>query len=277
MVQTEPILSITLKALAESGACLSAEVRNGVESSLAIKKSEVGLTHLYYWGKIATRNGKDYLIAEGHNGGHVFKGEVNLGLKHFVSQDGTTWADLPDISNEQKAVCEQIALKQTLFTGDSAAMIRADGSTPQEGDVAPPAPEPVEGEEPPALTEVSELVRLRYVVTEITTECGVVPYGVFIENAENKIIPNSSFNGIAYPGKLEYYQHFVMGPDTPKSDLGQAPRGSWSLRYDNFKGIAVGRSNVWLGYSFYYDNNTKLFGGVYNGDGNKNADLIFML
>ena len=205
----------------------------------------------------------------------VYKNEVTIDLKHYVSQDGTTWADLPEVEAEEVAVCDKIALKQTLFTGDGATVIRIDGSVVGEGDEAPPAPE--EGEEAPGLTEVAELKRLKYVVSSITQECGVVPCGAFVESSENKIIPNTAFNGISHPGKLEYYQHFALGPDTKGNDLGREPRGSWSLRYDNFKSLAVGRSNVWLGYSFYYDANTKLFGGAYAGDGNKNADLIFML
>ncbi|CAG9466193.1 unnamed protein product [Pedinophyceae sp. YPF-701] len=275
MVQAEPILGLTLSALGGSGCVLSAETRNAIEVSLDIKKSETGLDFLYLWGRITTRNGKDYLVAEGHSGGKVFKGAVSLPIKHFFSQDGTTWADLPEtLSPEELETCSKIALKKTIFTGDPATILTPDGTAVggEEGDAAP-----AEGDEAQKGVQVTELQRLKHVVEAITNDCLVVPRGAFVENASNKIIPNGNFNGVHHPEKLESYQHFTRGPDTPKSDLGENPRGSWSITYDGFRGVAVGRSNVWLGYSFYFNTKNKTFGGLYFGDGNKNTDLIFML
>jgi radial spoke head protein 9 len=57
----------------------------------------------------------------------------------------------------------------------------------------------------------------------------------------------------------------------------QDVRGSWAVHYDAFKQVAVLRSLLFLGYSFYYDKAGNTWGGFYSGDGLKNKDLIFML
>lgn len=54
-------------------------------------------------------------------------------------------------------------------------------------------------------------------------------------------------------------------------------RGSWAIRYDTLKQVAMVRSLLFLGYGFYYDGAANTWGGFYNGDGLKNVDLIFML
>lgn len=41
--------------------------------SLPLKKVESGLDTLYIWGRVLTRNGKDYIVAEGYNNAFVYK------------------------------------------------------------------------------------------------------------------------------------------------------------------------------------------------------------
>jgi hypothetical protein len=60
---------------------------------------------------------------------------------------------------------------------------------------------------------------------------------------------------------------------TAASDL----RGAWAVHYDELKQVAVCRSLLHLGYSFYFDADANTWGGFYNGDGLKNNDLVFML
>lgn len=54
-------------------------------------------------------------------------------------------------------------------------------------------------------------------------------------------------------------------------------RGSWSLQYDAFKGVATLRSLIYPGYAFYYNGKTGTYGGLYMGPGFINNDLVFML
>ena len=50
-----------------------------------------------------------------------------------------------------------------------------------------------------------------------------------------------------------------------------------SVNYDPFKQVAVVRSLLFPGYTFYYAGHDCTWGALYMGDGVRNNDLIFML
>mmetsp|Transcript_24904 Transcript_24904/g.28594 ORF Transcript_24904/g.28594 Transcript_24904/m.28594 type:complete len:113 (-) Transcript_24904:35-373(-) len=54
-------------------------------------------------------------------------------------------------------------------------------------------------------------------------------------------------------------------------------KGSWSVQPDTTKSQVIIKSLLWPGYYGYHKLRTKIFGGVYIGDGIKNSDLVFML
>ena len=56
-----------------------------------------------------------------------------------------------------------------------------------------------------------------------------------------------------------------------------APQGSWAIHTDASKTQVNIRSLLWPGYVGFHRVGTSKFGGVYVGDGLKNADLPFML
>ena len=53
--------------------------------------------------------------------------------------------------------------------------------------------------------------------------------------------------------------------------------GMWSIQKDTTGQMAVIRNNVWAGFTAYHKAASGDFGGIYNGDGLKNQDLVFML
>ncbi|CAB4019242.1 radial spoke head 9 homolog, partial [Paramuricea clavata] len=53
--------------------------------------------------------------------------------------------------------------------------------------------------------------------------------------------------------------------------------GSWSVQYEKGCGLVTLRSLHWLGFIFYHVPETRKFGCVYVGTGEKNLDLPFML
>lgn len=272
MVQLEPNLSLTLKNLAPFGAVLSAEQQAALDSSVAIKRVEAGLKSLTLWGRITTLNGKDYLIAEGANEPLLgLGGEVQLDAKYFYSIDGVKWVDLQAVDSETSA---RAATIDSILVGDAAKAYEITEVDPN----APAAP--AEGEERDEMfgklvIQVPEVAVLRQRVDSINAACGVVPVNSSQPNAHNRIVPNRLFGGLAYPEKLESYQHRHVAPGGPT--LAADLRGVWSVNYDPFKQIAAVRSLLYPGYSFYFSGHEVTWGALYMGDGRRNNDLIFML
>ena len=55
------------------------------------------------------------------------------------------------------------------------------------------------------------------------------------------------------------------------------PNGYWSIITDAVTHKTEIKSFLWPGYFAYQTDNTKMFGGVYNGSGIKNEEVAFML
>ena len=47
--------------------------QSAIAYSLPLKKAESGLEKLYLWGRVLTKNGKDYVVAEGYNRAYLYK------------------------------------------------------------------------------------------------------------------------------------------------------------------------------------------------------------
>mmetsp|Transcript_76183 Transcript_76183/g.154405 ORF Transcript_76183/g.154405 Transcript_76183/m.154405 type:complete len:277 (+) Transcript_76183:132-962(+) len=276
MVQLEPNMALTLKALAPFGAVVSAEQQAALDHSVTIKRVEAGLKSLVLWGKVTTLNGKDYLLAEGFNEPVLgIGGEVTYDSKFYFSVDAVKWVDLPAIDDETS---KRAATIDSILTGDVAKAYEVQEDDPN----APPAP--AEGEEPPADGEdgpkkltfsIPELAVLRQRIDAINSACGVVPVNALQPNATNRIVPNRLFTGVAHPDKLESYAHRTVAPGgrTLAADL----RGTWAVNYDPFRQVAAVRSLLFPGYTFYYSGHDASWGALYCGDGLRNDDLIFML
>ncbi|KIY96856.1 radial spoke protein 9 [Monoraphidium neglectum] len=269
MVQTEPNLLLTLKHVARCGAVLSCEAVAALDHSLPIKRAEAGVRSLNVWGRITTRSGKDYLIAEGGcDTARVYGTQVTFEPKIFFSQDGIKWADLPRLEPEAAARAVRI---RTMLTGDPAFQHNA-----AEADPAAAADDAGGGEGAAGpRVAVTEAQRLRGMVDAINELAAVQPVGCCVANAHNQLVTNKLFSGLEHPGKLESFQHRrALQPD---ASLAQDVRGGWSVAADAFKGVTLLRSLLYPGYFFYYDNRGLTWGGFYSGDGLRNNDLAFML
>ena len=69
----------------------------------------------------------------------------------------------------------------------------------------------------------------------------------------------------------------VFQPDFLDEVSTDTPTGVWSIQKDSNGKCAVIRNHMWAGYTAYHVAGTNSFGGVYVGDGLKNADLAFMI
>jgi len=271
MVQAEQNTTLTLKNLAPCGAVLTAEVQNALEYSIPIKRAEAGVASLSLWGKIAARNGKDYLIFEGTNGGYVKGQKTFFDSKWFYSQDGVKLLDLPAVDGVIAAKAR--ALRSPL-TGDAAQEYTIEEPDPAAADAPPPA-EGEEAEPKKLVFKFKEEARLRAAVEAIAAATSILPAGCMALDAGNKLVPAKLWSGAEHPDKLEAYCHRASLPDG--ATLAADVRGTWALHYDSFKAVATLRSLLFPGFFFFYSARDASWGGLYSGDGNQNTDLVFML
>eukprot|EP00798_Chlamydomonas_sp_ICE-L_P025360 gene25360-11022_t len=251
MVQAQPNITLTLKQLGPLGAVVSAEQAAAFDHSFPIKRAETGLKTLTLWGRFTTQNGKDYLIAEGHNDALLHGSKVQFDAKYFYSQDGVKWVDLQAVDAETSKRASTI---RTLLMGDPSKVHEI-----QEDDPNAPRPavgedgEPIPDEEGPKKLafQIPELAVLRTKIDSINATCGVIPVGALQADALNHVVPNKLFSGAPNPEKLESYMHRTLAPGGPT--LAQDLRGVWSLHYDPFKSVATLRSLLYPGYFFFFN------------------------
>lgn len=275
MVQADPNLLLTLKHLAPCGAVLTAESQAALDHSLPIKRVEAGLKSLILWGRFTTRNGKDYLVAEGCNGSYIRDRKVHLDTKYYFTQDGVTWLDLLQLDPETALRAARVT---TQLSGDPGQQSQVKEADPAGGAAQPAAGEDggeAEGTTGALVYTISELQRLRYMIDSINLSTAVIPKGSLVVDAYNKLLPNKLFGGLDYPEKLESYQHRSSLPDGPS--LAADVRGSWAVHSDPFKGVTVLRSLIYPGYFAYYHAQEHTWGSLYMGSGLRNNDLVFML
>jgi len=113
---------------------------------------------------------------------------------------------------------------------------------------------------------------------------------------DHEVERNASFRGLCNTSAFELnkWSHFrncqnqekkelllkddaVFQPDFLDEVSTDLPNGCWSVQKDSNGKCAVIRNHVWAGYTAYHVAGTNNFGGVYIGDGLKNADLAFMI
>mmetsp|Transcript_35739 Transcript_35739/g.43142 ORF Transcript_35739/g.43142 Transcript_35739/m.43142 type:complete len:285 (-) Transcript_35739:537-1391(-) len=277
-------LTGSMDILSGSGIVLSSEQKAVVEHSLPLKKMEASLAGISLWGKLTTLNGKDYLIAKGTKSApYVFEGKAVVETKIYYSQDCVKWLDLAPVDEETYARALTISGFLTGEPGhqyvvEEPAPEPEPTETPAEEAPAEDAPPPAEGEDgeaegpEPLRFNISESARLRTMVENISGGTDVMPIGYCSVNAKNQLLPNVMFAGVSFPDKLESYQHGFMG-----APLSKDVNGCWSMQFDSFKGTAILRSLMYPGYVFCYSAEKKSFDSFYQGTGESNKDMMFML
>ena len=143
---------------------------------------------------------------------------------------------------------------------------------------------------------LTELDRLAFVVKAIENDCQVVPVGSIKLTPLHEVRKNEAFKGLTSETAFleESYLHFRSAQTKEKKELNQKDdaifrsdflesidqdeiKGSWSVQPDTTKSQVIIKSLLWPGYYAYHKLKSKIFGGVYIGDGMKNVDLPYML
>lgn len=285
-------LTAGLSALAPSGAVLSNAHTAALQSSLVLLQSANKFASVKLWGKVqgATR---DYFIAQG-------VGDDALGVaKNFYSTDCLSWAMLPEVHPVLAASSLRI---KTRFTGTASkeytvtepGPLASDPPLDLPADVAAARKTETKDETVTVTTTLTEEKRLAAVVQQIDLECAVVPHGALVKRADGKVEATRNFEGLemAEAGKLHNYLH-LRPPVVKRSPLERAqqdkaldfldpvsidvPNGCWALQYERGGSVAVLKSLLWPGFTFYHAPNTSDHGYLYTGIGQRNADLAFML
>lgn len=275
---------------------------------------EIGLTNLnnsiecdelLFWGRI-TGLKADYLVAVAV----FYEGKYEFPVKKFywATSNDFKFQEMPETLEQHN---EHVNKYNDFFTGDPAKILEnleapADegegeakdaGANEGEGDNAKEMESESEDDEvgiPPK--NMTELDRLAFVVMAIENDCQIVPIGSIKLTPLHEVRKNEAFKGLTNENAFseESYLHFRSAQTKEKKDLNQKDdaifrpdflesiaqddiRGSWSVQPDTTKTQVIIKSLLWPGYYAYHKLRSKIFGGVYIGDGIKNVDLPFML
>lgn len=272
-----------------TGQTLSLDERALLGPAMEQLAAKENLSTVGFWGRILGQE-RDYLIVAGTTSAADITGASGILNKKlfYCTSDQIKLEPLPASSGHPEVS------PRTRFTGDVVTELAKQlavgvGETDE-------AKENVDGmeDEEEEVRPYTELHYLAHVVGQIDWHTAVCPKGAYALNPSRDVVPSISFAGLGYTesANLESYQHlrepskiataFDKGGLIKPSDFLDAiptshPRGAWSLTTDSAQKQVTIRSLVFPGYAFFHRINTNSFGGVYVGDGIKNADIAFML
>lgn len=193
------------------------------------------------------------------------------------SQDCVSWAQLPLVTDALVADCAKVPAG-TLFSGDAA----------KEYDVTDTPPE---GEEP-VERAITEIERLACVVSEIDTQCAMLPKEKLMKKPGGNVVDSPTYAGLDYAKSMTPKSFvFVNKPKAPSvtADAVTAatdflvscddvvPAGSIVAKYDEAVSSVTMRSLLYPGFLAYTFVGAPMAGYCYFGDGMKNGDIAFML
>ncbi|KAK3750021.1 hypothetical protein QZH41_008657 [Actinostola sp. cb2023] len=305
-------LHMSIDYVGSSGVILSTEQKAALQSSLVILRNNYKFARVVFWGKIlGVKN--DYFIVQGvgkdelkdrktlyryvqevrdciRDQDHSCH-ELNLILFYLsFSQDCIHWGLLPVVTNKMRNECSFVKGR---FTGDPSyeyehtESVKVDNQDGEKNDG---------GEEENTIL-IKEEDRLATAIEAIDYDVRIAPRGAYTRTATSAVQMNRTFEGlsVADAGKLSSYFHFrdpvifMKKSLLQKSELDKAidfldpidtdvPRGgSWSIQFERGSGLVTLRSLHWFGFSFFHAPNSRVYGSIYVGTGNKNLDLPFML
>lgn len=116
---------------------------------------------------------------------------------------------------------------------------------------------------------VSEEARLSYVARAVFNDAAIIPKGAYITDSQGKGKKNSLFAGLTENELLQQTSYLNASQKQPVDG------NVWSIRaqYDQ---VCL-RSLQWPGYTAFYSPDTREYGGVYIGTGQRNVDLAFQV
>ncbi|KAM8717759.1 hypothetical protein ACLKA7_004459 [Drosophila subpalustris] len=271
-----------LECLMYCGRKLSPEQRILIENSLIVLMQENRFSGMYFWGRItATKN--DYYIAFGYTN------DCLKDRKYFYSLDQYQWQLLPFVQSPK--IFQATILAPEPFVGDPSLLTYVN-LDPTFNIVA----NQVVSISRPEVIKLKEEERLAAIVFIISEECAICPRGALYKMVDGRVIPNQMFRGLndLQIDNLSYYQLYRLPRNDLKTNLskrsdynyaidfldtidGVIPLSqAFSLNMQSNERIAVIKSCVWLGMTFFHKLNSRKHGFLYLGDGRKNFDLLFM-
>lgn len=271
-------LHLSMNYTSSSGIVLSAEQRSSLETSMVILKTNYKFNRVWFWGKILGVK-DDYFIAQGAG-----RNEIS-NKKTLYSSNCVEWHLL---SPPSETAFEKTKIIHGRFQGDPSYEYEhteikriGDGENFTEEEVT---------------VHLKEEDRLAAVVALIDEDAAIIPRGAFIRTPLGEVHTNRSFEGLSVTeaGKLSSYLHFRENQRYPKKTIKEKadldpsidfldcieddiPRGAWSLKFERGSGLVCLRSLLWLGQTSFHVPNTRKFGRIYVGTGEKNMDIPFML
>ncbi len=133
-------------------------------------------------------------------------------------------------------------------------------------------------------------------IARIEEDAVVVPRGAFILQPTGEVVRNRLFEGLPVieAAKFNNYVHFRKAITLEqksalfRSNLDKAvdfldpidedqPKGCWSLQFERGSALVLLRSLKWPGATFFHIPETNSYGSLYNGIGEENRDIPFML
>ena len=135
---------------------------------------------------------------------------------------------------------------------------------------------------------------MSHVVSQIDSDCHIVPIGSVKKIPLKEVRLNEAFNGLPADQAFEVgnYVHFRAPLGKAKIELNKRnegiynndfldnaaddiPSGSWSTLRDTSGTVAVLRNKLWPGFYTFHKVNTNISGCCYIGNGVKALDMPF--
>lgn len=286
-----------LQYFAASGVVLSTEQRVALQASLVVLKNAEKFHGVELWG-IIQAGSKDYFIAQGLQGSDP----VGSPRKSFVSLDGVTWAQLPEVHPVLAASALRI---RTRFTGNLSHeySVVEPGPTPDQPHQRLPEDveslrkqETKEDGSTQVTTTVAEDKRISATVAAISGDTFIAPKGAIRAlppgAGGSKAETVKGFTGLtaADAGRAASYTHLRLPRAGKKASTAadaaldfldpitqDVPSNSWSLQYQQGDAVAVVRSLLWPGHVHVTLPETQTYANLYVGIGTRNNSLAFML
>lgn len=268
------VLNLNIDYLGTAGVILSPEQKAALQTSLCILKNNGKYQRVYFWGKILGIK-EDYFIAQGIETDEFSERKV------WYSKDCSRWALLPPATEDMMSRAKLIRGR---FIGDPS----------YEFEYTPPKAD--EEEEEPETITIKEEDRLASIIFGIDKEARIVPRGAYIQEPTGLVYQSRTFAGltVSEASKLCNYVHFREGLKVlektllQKADLDKSvdfmdpidediPLGCWSLQFDRGSALTILKNLLWPGYVFFHVPETRRYGSIYFGTGEKNIDLPFMI
>lgn len=253
-----------------------------IENSLIVLQNENKFRDIFYWGQInAIEN--DYFIVFG------YEKDCLRRRKFFWSHNCCNWYLLPPEKIELNEICLIIPTK---FQGDPT-WIESVNLKPE---MFYDSEEIIFKIKERKIQMIKEEDRLACIVGIITSDTAIIPRGCLYKRVDRSVIYNPAFQGLSRleANDITNFQLYRLPKNDYNSNLLKRQDYNYPIDFfdtldsldldekcfskiiDEHHNIIFMRSLEWLGMVFYHKLGTKNHGFIYNGDGKKNLDLLFM-